>query len=213
MSTITGDLVTTTGSIGTSINYAGQSQLIADGKLDVAETGHTGDYHLEEQTRYRVQDTESIQFLWSNDAWTDTDHAFTGDHEAHDDWVYNQTVNLPKNSDPIITNNPDGSTSSQIIRLGQDQSTLTSAGGFDYHLTQSGSPSDFVFTLGHTSQSQAAKQDTETWRALDGTSGATYDNLGGETKNSLANLSGRVLGGSIYYDWIDVYQNQEHQHQ
>ena len=208
MSTIAGDLITTTGSTGTSINYVGQSQLIADGKLDVAETGQTGDYHLEEQTRYRIQDTESIQSLWSNDAWAETGNNFTVDHEAHDAQAYNQTVNLPKNSDPIITNNPDGSTSSQIIQLGQDQSTVTSSGGYDYHLTQSGSPLDFVFSLGHTSQSQAAKQDTGTWRAADGTSGATYDNLGIETKNSRANLSGRVQNGSVYYDGIDVYQTR-----
>ena len=39
MSTIAGDLVTTTASTATSIHYAGQSQLIADGKLDTAETG------------------------------------------------------------------------------------------------------------------------------------------------------------------------------
>jgi len=45
MSTIAGDLVTTTALTGTSINYAGQSQLVADGKLDVAATGQSGDYH------------------------------------------------------------------------------------------------------------------------------------------------------------------------
>ena len=45
MSTIAGELVTTTASTGTSINFAGQSQWVADGKLDVAETGQTGDYH------------------------------------------------------------------------------------------------------------------------------------------------------------------------
>jgi hypothetical protein len=50
MSTIAGDLVTTTASTATSINYAGQSQLITDGKLDAAETGQTGDYHLENPT-------------------------------------------------------------------------------------------------------------------------------------------------------------------
>ncbi len=208
MSTIAGDLVTTTASTGTSINYAGQSQLIADGKLDAAATGQTGEYHLEDRSRYRIQDTESIQSLWANDAWTETGHNFTVDHEGHDTWIYNQTVNLPINSDPIITNNPDGSTSSQIIRLGQDQSTVTSAGGYDYHLIQSGSPSDFVFSLNHTSQSQSGKHDTGTWRAADGTSGATYDNLGSETKGSRANLSGRVQNGSVYYDGIDVYQTR-----
>ena len=127
MSTIAGDLVTTTASTATSINYAGQSQLIADGKLDAAETGQTGDYHLEDRSRYRIQDTESIQSLWSNGAWIETGHNFTVDHEAHDAQAFNQTVNLPRNSDTIITNNPDGSTSSQIIQLGQDQSTVTSA--------------------------------------------------------------------------------------
>ncbi len=208
MSTFHGDLVTTTAVTDRAITYAGQSQLVADGKLDVAETGQTGDYHLEERIRYGVQDTESIQSLWSNDAWTETGHAFTVDHEAHDTWVYNQTVNLPKNSDPIITNNPDGSTSSQIIKLGQDQSTLTSTGGYAYHLTQSGSPTDFVFALGHTSQSQSGKNDTGSWRALDGNRGATYDNLGSETNNSRANLSGRVQNGSVYYDGIDVYQTK-----
>jgi len=208
MSTIAGDLVTTTASTATSINCAGQSQLIADGKLDAAETGQTGDYHLEDRTRYRIQDTESIQSLWSNDAWTETGHNFTVDHEAHDAWVYNQTVNLPKNSDTIITNNPDGSTTSQIIRLGQDQSTVTSGGGYDYHLTQSGTPTDFVFSLNHTSQSQSGKHDTGTWQAADGSSGATYDNLGSETKNSRANLSGRVQNGSVYYTGIDVYQTR-----
>jgi hypothetical protein len=207
-STIAGDLVTTTASTATSINYAGQSQLIADGKLDVAATGQTGDYHLEDRTRYRIQDTESIQSLWSNGAWTETSHPFTVDHEAHDAWIYKQTVNLPKNSDPIITTNPDGSTSSQIIQLGQDQSTVTSAGGYDYHLTQSGSPTDFVFALNHTSQSASGKHDTGTWQAADGTSGATYDNLGGETKNSRANLSGRVQNGSVTYNGIDVYQTR-----
>ncbi len=208
MSTIAGDLVTTTASTATSINYAGQSQLIADGKLDAAETGQTGDYHLEDRTRYRIQDTESIQSLWSNGAWTETSHPFTVDHEAHNAWVYNQTVNLPKNSDPIITTNPDGSTSTQTIQLGQDQSTVTSGGGYDYHLTQSGSPTDFVFALNHTSQSALGKHDTGTWRAADGTSGATYDNLGSETKSSRANLSGRVQNGSVYYDGIDVYQTR-----
>jgi hypothetical protein len=208
MSTFPGDLVTTTTSTATSINYAGQSQLIADGKLDAAETGQTGDYHLEDRTRYRIQDTESIQSLWSNGAWTETGHNFTVDHEAHDAWVYNQTVNLPKNSDPIITNNPDGSTSTQINKLGQDQSTVTSAGGYDYHLVQSGTPKDFVFSLNHTSQSQSGKHDTGTWRAADGTSGATYDNLGSETKGSRANLSGRVQNGSVYYTGIDVYQTR-----
>ncbi len=208
MSSFAGDLVTTTASTATSIHYAGQSQLIADGKLDVAETGQTGDYHLEERTRYRIQDTESIQSLWSNDAWTETGHNFTVDHEAHDAQAYNQTVNLPKNSDPIITDNPDGTTTSTMVILGQDQSDVTSAGGYDYHLTQSGSPLDFVFSLGHTSQSQAAKQDTGTWRAADGTSGATYDNLGSETKNSRASLSGRVQNGSVYYTGIDVYQTK-----
>ncbi len=207
MSTIAGDLVTTA-STATSIHYAGQSQLIADGKLDVAETGQTGDYHLEERTRYRIQDTESIQSLWANDAWTETNHPFTVDQEAHNAWVYNQTVNLPKNSDPIITNNPDGSTSIQIINLGQDQSTVTSTGGYDYRLTQSGSPTDFVFSLGHTSQSQSGKHDTGTWRAADGSSGATYDNLGSETKNSRANLSGQVQNGSVYYTGIDVSQTK-----
>jgi hypothetical protein len=39
MSTIAGDLVTTTASSATSISYAWQSQLIADGKLDAGETG------------------------------------------------------------------------------------------------------------------------------------------------------------------------------
>ena len=39
MRTIAADLVTTTASTATSIHYAGQSQLIADGKLDAAETG------------------------------------------------------------------------------------------------------------------------------------------------------------------------------
>ena len=92
--------------------------------------------------------------------------------------------------------------------MGQDQSTVTSAGGYDYHLTQSGSPTDFVFTLGHTSQSQSCKHDTGTWRAADGTSGATYENLGNETKNSRANLSGRVQNGSVYYTGIDVYQTK-----
>jgi hypothetical protein len=67
MSTFPGDLVTTTASTATSINYAGQSQLIADGKLDAAETGQTGDYHLEDRTPYWIQDTQSIQSLWSND--------------------------------------------------------------------------------------------------------------------------------------------------
>jgi hypothetical protein len=42
ISTIAGVLLTTTASTGTSINHAGQSQLIADGKLDVAATGQTG---------------------------------------------------------------------------------------------------------------------------------------------------------------------------
>ncbi len=208
MRTIAGDLLTTTGATDRTITYAGQSQLIADGKLDVAETGQTGDYHLEGRTRYRIQDTESIQSLWSNDAWTETGHNFTVDHEAHDAWAYNQTVNLPKNSDPIITNNGDGTTTASMVQLGQDQSTLTSTGGYDYHLTQSGSPSDFVFALGHTSQSQSGKHDTGTWRAANGTSGATYDNLGSETKNSRANLSGRVQNGSVYYDGIDVYQTK-----
>ena len=151
MSTIAGDLVTTTASTATSINYAGQSQLIADGKLDAAETGQTGDYHLEDRTRYRVQDTESIQSLWSNGAWTETGHSFSVDHEAHNDWVYNQTINLPKNSDPIITDNGDGTFTSSVVQLGEDQATITSAGGYDYHLTQSGSPKDFLFSLNHTS--------------------------------------------------------------
>ena len=208
MSTIAGDLVTTTASTATSIHYAGQSQLIADGKLDAAATGQKGEYHLEERTRYRIQGTESIQSLWANDAWNETGHNFTVDHEAHDAWIYNQTVNLPKNSDPIITTNPDGSTSSQIIRLEEDQSTVTSGGGYDYHLVQSGSPSDFVFTLNHTSQSQSGKHDTGTWRAADGSSGSNYDNLGSETKGSRANLSGRVQNGSVYYTGIDVYQTR-----
>ncbi len=208
MSNLAQDLVTTTGSSETSINFAGQSQIIADGKLDVAETGQTGDYQLEERTRYRIQDTESIQSLWSNDAWTETGHNFMVDHEAHDAWVYNQTVNLPKYSDPIITNNPDGTTTSSMVQLGQDQSTVTSGGGYDYHLTQSGSPKDFLFALGHPSQSQSGKNDSGTWQAADGTSGATYDNLGSETKNSLANLSGKVQNSSVYYTGIDVYQTK-----
>ena len=208
MSTIAGDLVTTTASTGTSIHYAGQSQWIADGKLDAAGTGQTGDYHLEERTRYRVEDTESIQSLWSNAAWTETGHNFTVDHEGHDTWVYNQTVNLPKYSEPIVTDNGDGTSTSRVIQLGQDQSTVTSAGGYDYHLTQAGSPTDFVFSLGHISQSQSGKNDTGSWRAADGSSGATYDNLEGETKNSRANLSGRVQNGSVNYDGIDVYQTK-----
>ena len=208
MSTIAGELVTTTASTGTSINYAGQSQLVADGKLDAAATGQTGDYHLEDRTRYRIQDTESVQSLWANDAWTETGHTFSVDHDAHNAWVYNQTINLPKNSDPIITDNGDGTFTSRIVPLGQDQSTVTSAGGYDYHLTQSGSPKDFLFSLNHTSQSQSAKYDTGTWRAADGTSGANYDNLGNETKNSRANLSGRVQNGSVDYDGIDVYQTK-----
>ena len=77
MSTIAGELVTTTASTGTSINYAGQSQLVADGKLDAAATGQTGDYHLEDRSRYRIQDTESIQSLWANDAWTETGHSLS----------------------------------------------------------------------------------------------------------------------------------------
>ena len=208
MSTIAGELVTTTASTGTSINYAGQSQLVEDGKLDVAATGQTGDYHLEDRSRYRIQDTESIQSLWSNDAWTETGHTFSVDHEAHDVWIYNQTVNLPKNSEPIITNNPDGTTSSQIIQLGQDQAAITSVGGYDYHLTQSGTPKDFLFSLNHTSQSQSAKYDTGTWRAADGSSGANYDNLGTEAKNSRADLAGRVQNGTVYYTGIDVYQTK-----
>ena len=208
MSTIAGDLVTTTASTATSINYAGQSQLVADGKLDVAETGQTGDYHLEDRSRYRIQDTESIQSLWANDAWTETGHSFSVDHEAHEFWVYNQTVNLPKNSDPIITDNGDGTFTSSVVQLGQDQAAITSAGGYDYHLTQSGTPKDFLFSLNHTSQSQSGKQDTGTWRAADGTSGATYDNLGNETKNSRADLAGRVQNGTVYYTGIDVYQTK-----
>ena len=208
MSTIAGDLVTTTASTGTSINYAGQSQLIADGKLDAAETDQTGEYHLEDRSRYRVQDTESIQSLWANDAWTETGHTFSVDHEAHDDWVYNQTINLPKNSDPIITDNGDGTFTSRIVPLGQDQAAITSAGGYDYHLTQSGSPKDFLFSLNHTSQSQSAKHDTGTWRAANGSSGATYDNLGTEAKNSRADLAGRVQNGEVYYTGIDVYQTK-----
>ena len=140
MSTIAGELVTTTASTGTSINYAGQSQLVEDGKLDVAATGQTGDYHLEDRSRYRIQDTESIQSLWSNDAWTETGHTFSVDQEAHDVWVYNQTINLPKNSEPILTDNGDGTSSSRVVQLGQDQAKVTSAGGYDYHLTQSGTP-------------------------------------------------------------------------
>jgi filamentous hemagglutinin len=65
-----------------------------------------------------------------------------------------------------------------------------------------------VFSLNHTSQSQSGKHDTGTWQAADGSSGATYDNLGSETKNSRANLSGRVQNGSVYYDGIDVYQTR-----
>ena len=174
----------------------------------MAETGQTGDYHLEERTRYRIKDTESIQSLWSNDTWTETGHTFTVDHEGHDTWVYNQTVNLPKYSEPIVTDNGDGTSTSRVIQLGQDQSILTSAGGYGYHLTQLGSPLDFGFALNHTSQSQSGKQETGTWRAVDGTSGATYDNLGSETKNSRATLSGRVQNGSVYYDGIDVYQTK-----
>ena len=208
MSTIAGELVTTTASTGTSINYAGQSQLVADGKLDVPVSGQTGDYHLEDRSRYRIQDTESIQSLWANDTWTETGHSFSVDHEAHDVWVYNQTINLPKNSEPIITDNGDGTFTSSVVQLGQDQAAITSAGGYDYHLTQSGSPKDFLFSLNHTSQSQSAKQETGTWRAADGTTGANYDNLGNETKNSRANLSGRVQNGSIYYTGIDVYQTK-----
>jgi len=208
MSTIAGELVTTTALTATSINYAGQSQLIADGKLDVAATGQTGDYHLEDRSRYRIQDTESVQSLWANDAWTETGHSFSVDHEAHDAWVYNQTINLPKNSEPIITNNGDGTFTSSVVQLGQDQAAITSEGGYDYHLTQSGSPKDFLFSLNHTSQSQSAKYDTGTWRAADGTSGANYDNLGSETKNSRANLAGRVQNGTVYYTGIDVYQTK-----
>ena len=208
MSTIAGDLVTTTASTAMGIHYAGQSQLIADGKLDVAETGQTGDYHLEDRSRYRIQDTESVQSLWANDAWTETGHSFSVDHEAHDVWVYNQTINLPKNSDPIITDNGDGTSSSRVVQLGQDQAKVTSAGGYDYHLTQSGSPKDFLFSLNHTSQSQSAKDDTGTWRAADRTSGANYYHLGTEAKNSRADLSGRVQNGSVYYDGIDVYQTK-----
>ncbi len=37
MSTIAGELVTTTAATGTSINYAGQSQQIADGKFRLIE--------------------------------------------------------------------------------------------------------------------------------------------------------------------------------
>ncbi len=65
-----------------------------------------------------------------------------------------------------------------------------------------------MFRLGHTSHSQSGNKETGSWRALDGTSGPTYDNLGSETKNSRANLSGRVLGGSVYYAGIDVYQTK-----
>ena len=86
--------------------------------------------------------------------------------------------------DLVTNNNPDGSTNSQIIRLGQDQSTVTSSGGYDYDLIQSGAPSDFVFSLNYTNQSASVKHDTGTWRAADGASGATYDNLGTETKSS-----------------------------
>jgi len=77
MSTIAGDLVTTTASTGTSINYAGQSQLVADGKLDVPVSGQTGEYHLEDRSHYRIQDTESVQSLWANDAWTETGHSLS----------------------------------------------------------------------------------------------------------------------------------------
>jgi hypothetical protein len=49
MSSIAGDLVTTTASTATSINYAGQSQRIADGKLDAAARGQTGDFYLEDR--------------------------------------------------------------------------------------------------------------------------------------------------------------------
>jgi len=49
MSTIAGDLVTTTASTATSINYAGQSQRIANGKLDAAARGQTGDFYLEDR--------------------------------------------------------------------------------------------------------------------------------------------------------------------
>ena len=59
-----------------------------------------------------------------------------------------------------------------------------------------------------TSQSQSAKYDTGTWRAADGTSGANYDNLGNETKNSRADLAGRVQNGTVYYTGIDVYQTK-----
>jgi hypothetical protein len=75
-------------------------------------------------------------------------------------------------------------------------------------LLELGSPTDFVFSLNHTSQSQSGKHDTGTWQAADGSSGATYDNLGSETKNSRANLSGRVQNSSVYYDGIDVYQTR-----
>ncbi|MCY2944238.1 MAG: hypothetical protein NT142_06840 [Planctomycetota bacterium] len=102
--------------------------MVADGKLDAAETGQTGDYHLEDRSRYRIQDTESVLSLWANDAWTETGHTFSVDHEAHDAWVYNQTINLPKNSDPIITDNGDGTFTSRIVQLGQDQAAITSAG-------------------------------------------------------------------------------------
>ena len=161
MSTIAGDLVTTTASTGTSINYAGQSQLIADGKLDVAATGQTGDYHLEDRSRYRIKDTESIQSLWANDAWTETGHSFSVDHEAHDAQAYNQTINLPKNSDPILTDNGDGTFTSRIVQLGQDQAAITSVGGYDYHLTQSGTPKDFLFSLNHTSQFLSQNQEKD----------------------------------------------------
>ena len=161
MSTIAGELVTTTASTATSINYAGQSQLVVDGKLDAAATGQTGEYHLEDRTRYRIQDTESIQSLWANDAWTETNHPFTVDHEAHDAQAYNQTINLPRNSEPILTDNGDGTFTSRIVQLGQDQAAITSVGGYDYHLTQSGTPKDFLFSLNHTSQFLSQNQEKD----------------------------------------------------
>ena len=59
-----------------------------------------------------------------------------------------------------------------------------------------------------TSQSQSAKYDTGSWRAADGSSGANYDHLGTEAKNSRADLSGRVQNGTVYYTGIDVYQTK-----
>ena len=59
-----------------------------------------------------------------------------------------------------------------------------------------------------TSQSQSAKHDTGTWRAANGSSGANYDNLGTEAKNSRADLAGRVQNGEVYYTGIDVYQTK-----